>query len=175
MTEPTRHSPLRRTLLLGLLAGLSLTMFLIEAQFPLPVPLPGVKLGLANLVTLFVISRFSVREAAAVMLIRILLGNLLTGQLVSFSYALAGGILSLAAMAVSHRLLKGKSLWFTSVMGGVSHNLGQMIAALCYLGWGGVVYYVPFLLVSGILMGLLIGLVTQLLLRAWVHTGEHPE
>lgn len=157
----------RHLVLLALFTAISLTLFLVEAQIPLPLGIAGVKLGLANLVTLFLLARFSARDAAAVLGVRILLGNLFTGQAVSLCYSLAGGVLSLAVMWMLCRLCKGKSLWFVSIMGGISHNLGQILAALCFLGTGGVLYYVPFLLISGILMGFLIGVATQGFLTAW--------
>ncbi len=157
----------RHLILLSLLAAMSLTLFLVEAQFPLPVGIAGIKLGLANLVTLFLLQKFTLRDAAAVLAVRVLLGNLFTGQVVSLSYSLAGGLLSLLVMWGLCRLLHGKSLWFVSIMGGISHNLGQMLVAMCYLGTGGILYYAPFLLVSGILMGFLIGMTTQLFLYAW--------
>ncbi len=157
----------KRLILLSLLTAMSLTLFLVEAQFPLPIGIAGIKLGLANLVTLFLLQKFSLRDAAAVLAVRILLGNLFTGQAVSLSYSIAGGLLSLLVMWGLCRMLHGKSLWFVSVMGGISHNIGQILAAMFYLGTGGVLYYLPFLLVSGILMGFLIGMVTQLFLYAW--------
>ncbi len=169
MQHHSSHTRLRRMLVLSLMTALALVMFLIEAQFPLPVGIAGIKLGLANLVTLFLLAEFSVRDALAVLLLRIFLGNLLTGQVLSFSYSLTGGVLSLAVMALLFHLLKGKSLWFVSVMGGVFHNLGQLLVAWFTLGTGGVLYYLPFLVVSGILMGALIGAATQLLLHAWCH------
>lgn len=153
--------------LLSLLTAMSLTLFLVEAQFPLPVGIAGIKLGLANLVTLFLLQKFNLRDAAAVLAVRIVLGNLFTGQAVSLSYSIAGGFLSLLVMWGLCRLLHGKSLWFVSVMGGISHNLGQILVAMVYLGTGGILYYLPFLLVSGILMGFLIGMATQLFLYAW--------
>ncbi len=173
--QNTAHSKIRRLVLLALLTAVSLTMFLIEAQFPLPIAIPGIKLGLANLVTLFLIVKFSPKDAVAVLGMRILLGNLFTGQIVSLSYSLAGGLLSLTVMVICNHLLHGKSIWFTSVMGGIFHNVGQMAVALCYLGTGGVLYYIPFLLVSGILMGFLIGMATQLFLKAWEHVKSRTD
>ncbi len=171
MQQKNLHNKaVRRLVLLSLMTAIALTMFLIEAQIPLPIGIAGVKLGLANLVTLFLLVEFSARDAAAVLLIRVLLGNLLTGQLVSMSYSLAGGLLSLLAMLLCNRLLHGKSLWFTSVMGGIFHNIGQMLVALCYLGTGGVLYYAPYLLISGILMGGLIGAATHIFRKAWKRT-----
>lgn len=157
----------RHLILLSLLTAMSLTLFLVEAQFPLPIGIAGIKLGLANLVTLFLLQKFSLRDAAAVLAVRIVLGNLFTGQAVSLSYSVAGGLLSLLVMWGLCRLLHGKSLWFVSIMGGISHNIGQILVAMVYLGTGGILYYLPFLLVSGILMGFLIGMATQLFLYAW--------
>ncbi len=161
------HGKLRHFLLLSILTAMALTLFIIEAQIPLPIGIAGVKLGLSNLVTLFLLVKFTARDAAAVLGMRIILGNLFTGQAVSLLYSLAGGILSLGVMLLLCRMLKGKSVWFVSVMGGISHNLGQMLIAMCLLDVGGVIYYIPFLLVSGILMGLLTGIATQGFLKAW--------
>ncbi len=165
--QKTTHTSLKRLLVLSLMTAFALVMFLIEAQFPLPVGIAGIKLGLSNLVTLFLLAEFSVRDATAVLLLRIFLGNLLTGQVLSLSYSLAGGLLSLAAMALLCRLLHSRSLWFVSIMGGVFHNAGQLLVAFFVLGTGGVLYYAPFLLVSGILTGILIGITTGLLREAW--------
>lgn len=161
------HRKLRHLLLLAVLTAMALTLFIIEAQIPLPIGIAGVKLGLSNLVTLFLLVKFTAKDAAAVFGMRIFLGNLFTGQAVSLLYSLAGGILSLLVMLLLCRAFKGRSVWFVSVMGGISHNIGQMLIAICLLGVGGVIYYIPFLLVSGILMGLLTGLATQGFLKAW--------
>lgn len=157
----------KQLILLSLLTAMSLTLFLVEAQFPLPIGIAGIKLGLANLVTLFLLQKFTLRDAASVLVVRILLGNIFTGQVVSLSYSIAGGLLSLLVMWRLCRILHGKSLWFVSIMGGIFHNLGQILVAMCYLGTGGILYYLPFLLVSGILMGFLIGMATQFFLYAW--------
>lgn len=154
----------RRLLTLSLLTAMSLTLYLLEAQLAFPT---GIKPGLANLTTLFLLTEFSAKDAACVLLIRIFLGNLLTGQMVSFSYSLAGGICSLLVMWFGIRILKGKSIWFVSIMGGIAHNAGQLFVAWVYLKSGGVLYYVPYLLTGGICMGLLTGVVTQLFLKAW--------
>ncbi len=167
MEKTFSHGKLQHLLLLSLFTAMALTLFLVEAQIPLPTGIAGIKLGLANLVTLFLLVKFSARDAATVLGMRIFLGNLFTGQAVSLLYSLAGGLLSLLVMLLLCRLFKGKSVWFVSVMGGIFHNLGQLLVAMCLLGMGGVIYYLPFLLVSGILMGLLTGLVTQAFLKAW--------
>ncbi len=167
MNRKSTYGRTKHLLLLSLMTAISLTLFLVEAQIPLPIGIAGIKLGLANLVTLFLLVKFSPRDAAAVLGMRIVLGNLFTGQVVSLCYSLAGGLLSLAVMILLCRLLGGRSLWFVSVMGGVFHNLGQLLMAMVFLGVGGVLYYLPFLIVSGILMGFLIGIATQAFLTAW--------
>ncbi len=165
--QKSTHRSIKHLVLLALMTAIALTLFTVEAMIPLPIGIAGIKLGLANLVTLFLLSKFSAKEAAAVLGTRIFLGNLFTGQAVSLLYSLAGGVLSLLVMVLLTRLLHGKSLWFVSVMGGVAHNLGQMLVAMCILGVGGVLYYAPFLLVSGIVMGFLIGIATQAFAAAW--------
>ncbi len=163
---------LKKLLVLSLFTAVSLVLFAVEAQFPLPVP--GIKLGLANVVTLFLLTRFSVRDGAAVLAVRILLGSLLVGQGASLLYSAAGGAAALLVMALSVRILKGRSVWFSSVLGGIFHNAGQLAAAWLLLG-GGVLYCAPLLLVSGIAMGLLTGLVTQVLLTAWGYVERSRE
>ncbi len=153
--------------LLSLFAAISLTLFLVEAQIPLPIAVPGVKLGLANLVTLFLLVKFSPGEAACVLFVRIFLGNLLTGQYMSLCFSLAGGALSFLAMWGLVRLLHGKYLWFVSIMGGIFHNAGQTAVAFFWLGGSSLLYYLPFLLLSGIAMGFLTGAATQAFLKAW--------
>lgn len=160
---------LKRLLLLAFFTSLSLVLFTVEAQFSFPVP--GMKLGLANVVTLFLLTQFSAKEGTAVLTIRILLGALLLGQGASLIYSAAGGASALIAMAGCVKLLKGRSVWFSSVMGGVFHNAGQLAAAYLLLGKT-VLYYAPHLLVSGVLMGLLTGFVTQVLLTAWKYVEE---
>lgn len=157
----------RHLVLLALMTAIALTLFILESQLSLPIGIAGIKLGLSNLVTLFLLLKFSLKDAATVLLLRIFLGNLFTGQFVSLTYSLAGGTLSLLIMFLLSELLHEKSIWFTSVMGGIFHNVGQMIIAMYYLGIGGTVYYIPFLLVSGIIMGFLIGITTQCFLTAW--------
>ncbi len=168
MSKLSTHKHTKRLVLLSLLTAIALTLFVVEAQITLPIAIPGIKLGLANIVTLFLIVEFSPKEAIAVLLMRIVLGSLFTGQLVTLTYSLAGGLLSTGVMLLCNYLLKGKSIWFTSILGGVFHNVGQILVAFFYLSVGGVLYYLPFLFVSGILMGGLMGIATQTFLRAWM-------
>lgn len=155
--------PVRKLALLALLTAVALTIFVVEAQFPLPVPVPGMKLGLSNIVTLFALSVFGWKEALAVVLVRIFLGNLITGQMMSLLYSLAGGLLSFVCMALVLRILKQNQLWVAGVIGGIAHNFGQMAVAVLVTRTPALLAYFPVLILCGIVTGALTGLCAQLL------------
>lgn len=149
----------RRITMLGLLTTIALTIFMIELALPALAPIPGIKLGLANIVTLFILLRFQVRDAVLVLFIRIILASVFAGQMVSFLYSICGGVLCLAVMALVNRLLDKKFIFLTSVFGAIAHNIGQVLAAYFVLGMSGVFVYVPFLLLSGVVTGLFTGVI----------------
>lgn len=148
----------RKITTLALLATIALTIFMIEAAIPVPVPIPGVKLGLANIVTLLVISRYNAKDAALVLAVRIILASVFAGQMVSFLYSVCGGFLCLLVMAFFNRLLQGKFIYLTSILGAIAHNIGQICAAYFVLRMSGIFVYAPFLIISGIITGLFTGL-----------------
>lgn len=149
----------RRITMLGLLTTIALTIFMIESALPALAPIPGIKLGLANIVTLFILLRFQVRDAVLVLFIRIILASVFAGQMVSFLYSICGGVLCLAVMALVNRLLDKKFIFLTSVFGAIAHNIGQVLAAYFVIGMSGVFVYVPFLLLSGVVTGLFTGVI----------------
>lgn len=155
----------RRLALCGVLAAVALGIFVLEAQIPLPLPVPGLKLGLSNLVVLFAIAVLGRREAAAVLAVRIVLGCLCTGQVSALLYSLSGGLLSFFVMALSLRILKENQLWVASVLGGMAHNIGQMAVAVWLTGTPGLVSYLPVLLLCGLFTGAFTGLCAQLLVK----------
>ncbi len=141
--------------LLGLCTALAMALSFVESLVP---PLmPGVKLGLANAATLFVLYRAGAREAAAVSLVRIVLTSLLFGSMLSLAYSLAGGALSLAAMLLLKKYSRFSCVT-VSVVGGVCHNIGQIAVACFVTGTKQLVYYLPALLVSGTVAGVAVGL-----------------
>lgn len=151
----------KKLTLLALFTTIALIIFVVESAIPPLVPIPGVKLGLANIVTLVLISANMPKEALAVLFMRIFLASIFAGQMVSFFFSILGGLFCLAAMYLFNRLLKGRYIWFTSMAGAIFHNAGQLLAAIITLQSIYVIYYAPFLLVSGILTGLFTGLCTQ--------------
>lgn len=150
----------RKTAYLGLFAALAIIFGYVETLLPVFVGIPGIKLGLANLSVLFILCRYSFREAAIVSVVRILVIGFLFGNLFSIVYSFAGAVLSLTAMT----LLKKKtdfSLLGISVAGGISHNIGQLCIAMLIVENTALIYYAPALLISGIVTGLLIGVLTS--------------
>lgn len=143
---------------LALFTTLALIIFTIESTIPAPIPIPGIKLGLANIITLVVLHNYSAKDTLWVVLARILLASFFFGQAISLLYSLAGGLLCLAAMAATHKLLRGHFLFLISIVGAIFHNLGQLTAACLITKVPGVLVYLPFLLISGILTGLFTGL-----------------
>lgn len=150
---------------LALFTALALIIFTIESAIPPLVPIPGIKLGLANIITLVLLHSYSAKDAFFVLLMRILLSCFFFGQAVSFLYSLAGGLLCFAAMVLIHRLLQGHFLYLTSMVGAVFHNLGQLAVAFFITAVPGVLIYLPFLLISGLLTGLFTGLCAHFMLR----------
>lgn len=149
---------IRQLTLLSMFTTIALTIFVLESAIPIPIPIPGIKLGLANIVTLILILYWGFKEALIVLVMRIILGSIFAGQMMTFFYSLVGGIFCLSAMYLTNRILKQKTIWFTSIIGAICHNIGQILVALAILQSAYVLYYLPFLLVSGILTGFFTGL-----------------
>lgn len=158
-------SPRNRLAVLALLTTLSLAVYAIESAIPPLVPIPGIKLGLANIITLVILSNGSGKDALLVLFVRILLSSLCFGQAVSLLYSLAGGLLCFLAMWLANRALQGHCLFLTSIFGAIFHNLGQIGIALLLTQTPGVLAYLPFLAISGIVTGLFTGLCAGFLNR----------
>ena len=143
--------------LYGLLIALAFIFSYVEALIPLPVPVPGMKLGLANLVNVVGLYTVGAAGTIAVGLIRIVMVGFTFSNPGSMLYALSGGVLSLAAMALAKKMD-----WFdktgVSILGGVCHNIGQLSMAAWITGTASVFSYLPVLLVAGVITGAVIGL-----------------
>lgn len=150
--------------LMALSVALAMILSFVESQIPAFVAIPGVKMGLANITVVFALYKFGWKEAAGVSLLRVLLVSLLFGNFASLFYSLAGAVLSLAGMIA----LKKSGLFSTvavSVTGGVLHNVGQIAMACILLETDVIRYYLPFLILSGTLAGVVIGLLAAELVK----------
>jgi heptaprenyl diphosphate synthase len=165
-----RSSRTKKLAFYALMIALAMILGYVETLIPFPFFAPGMKLGLANIVTMVALYRLGVRDAAAISAARILLSALLFGNAFSLAYSLAGGALSLAVMALLKR--SGRfGLAGVSVAGGVCHNIAQIGVAALLLGTAELVYYLPVLLVSGTLTGVLTGILAALMLKSLPKIG----
>ena len=151
----------------ALLSALALALSYFERALPLPllVPLPGVKLGLANLVTVFALCVLSCGDALAILLTRCFLGALFAGNVSALLYSLLGGLCALGATAALYRSRRF-SLYGLCIGGAAAHNVGQVLAAMALLASAAPLYYLPFLLLVSLFTGALSGFLSSLLLRA---------
>lgn len=156
----------QKLVFMALLTAISLCVWLIEAQIPLPIPVPGVKLGLASVVTLTAMSLLGRREALCVLLVRILLSALFAGSFSVILFSLAGGLLSWAVMALTIGLFREKNLWVVSILGAIGHNAGQLLAAAGVMKSAAVLWYGPALLCAAIVTGAFTGVAALYLIRA---------
>ena len=157
--------PAKTVALMAMMIALAMIFSYVETMIPINFGIPGVKLGLANLVIVAAIYLFGGKQAFLISIVRIFLSGFMFGNLASIMYSLAGGLLSLAVML----LLKKKdklSILTVSVMGGICHNIGQLIVAMLVVENLKLIFYVPVLLISGFLTGLLIGIVCRVILPA---------
>lgn len=159
------NNNLKKTIRLSALSAIALTIFIIEIQIPPLVPIPGIKLGLANIITLIILSLYGTKEASAVLFIRIFLGSIFSGQMINLLYSLSGGILCLVVMSILMKLLGKKNLCFISIAGAIAHNIGQITVSMIILETTSVLYYLPILLISGVITGAFTGIVSKLMVN----------
>ena len=144
----------KKLTLLALLAAIALTIFMLEAQIPSPVPIPGVKLGLANIVTVFTVFVLGPKEGAAVLAVRVFLGAVFAGNFSTILYSAAGGVCAIGVTIALRKILTKKQLWVAGCLGAVAHSVGQMAMAIALTGTVSLAVYLPVMIVISILTGL---------------------
>lgn len=147
--------------LFGMMVALAFTLSYLESLIPFNFGIPGVKLGLANLIVVVALYIMKPYEAFAIAIIRILLAGLTFGNFMSIAYSLCGGILSFAVMLLVKKTKL--SIIGVSMLGGICHNIGQIIVAAIVMKTIRLAYYLPVLLVAGLATGLLLGIVSRLI------------
>ena len=159
----------KRVAFLGLSIALAMILSFVEHQIPALVAIPGIKVGLPNLVIVFLLYRVGWKDAVIVSVVRTLLVSILFGNIQMLTFSVAGAALSLASM-----ILLKKTNWFStitvSIVGGICHNIGQIVAAIIWTETAGIVSYLPVLLISGTVAGAVIGLISGMLverLKKW--------
>ncbi len=148
----------------GLLVALAFILSYIESLFPIPVPIPGIKIGLANLVVITALYSMGTKEALVLAVIRIIMVGFTFGNPSTMIFSLAGGLLSWLMMT----LLKRSKLFSqvgVSIAGGISHNIGQIVIAIFVVENINIIYYLPVLLISGVITGALIGILASMIIK----------
>lgn len=154
----------KKTAYMGMLVALAFIFSYIESLIPINVGIPGIKIGLANMVTIVTLYTIGVVPAVVLSLVRIVLTGFTFGNLAMMMYSLGGGMLSLLVMVIA-RKTKLFSITGVSVLGAVFHNIGQIIVAAIVVENSSLFYYLPVLLVSGVFFGVVIGMVGAVLVK----------
>ena len=164
MTQPPVKGA-RRITLLALLTAIALTIFMVEAQIPVPIALPGVKLGLANIVTVYAVFVLGPGDALLILAARVFLGAVFAGNFSSIMYSAAGGLCAILAVIGLKFVLQKKQIWVAGCLGAVAHGIGQMAVAVPLSGTPSILIYLPVLIVAGIITGTFTGLCAQVLVN----------
>ncbi len=159
-----KHALSTKTIaMLAMMIAVAMVFSYVEAMIPINFGIPGVKLGLANLAIVAALYLMGGKKALLISVVRIILSGFLFGNLASILYSMAGGLLSLALMVLLKKTNK-LSVVSVSVVGGIAHNIGQIIVAMLVVESLKLVLYIPVLLVSGFITGMLIGIVSNIVL-----------
>ncbi len=156
---------IKKLTVMALLSAVALIIFTVEAQIPALVPIPGIKLGLSNIVTVYAVFTLGPVEAAMILFVRIFLGAVFAGNFSTIFYSLAGGALAILAAIGLRKLLKKDQLWVAGCLGAVAHSIGQMAAAILISGTPSLAIYLPVMLLCSLITGLFTGLCAQLLVN----------
>ena len=154
----------KKVAMLGLTIALAMIMSYIEALVPLSFAVPGIKMGLANIVIIFVLYKIGTKEAILVSLIRVILVSLLFSNVMAMAYSIAGAVLSLSIMWLLKKTDKFSFIG-VSIAGGIMHNVGQIIMAVILLGTEQIALYLPVLMITGTATGIVIGIVSGLVIK----------
>lgn len=153
----------RKLTMTAMLAACALVIFILEAQLPPIVPIPGIKPGLANVMTLIAFAVLGKREALGVLLTRIVLGSIFTGNLMSMAFSAIGGFFAYGGMLLIMRIIENPVA--VSIVGAIAHNIGQIFTAMLFTKTPQLLYYCPLLMMSAILTGLFTGVIAAGVIR----------
>jgi len=156
---------IRKLTTLSMLTAIALTIFMVEAQIPPLTPIPGIKMGLSNIITVFVVFAIGPKEAAAVLFVRIFLGAVFAGNFSTIFYSGAGGLCAIGVTILLRKILTKKQLWVAGVCGAIAHSIGQMAMAVAITATPGLIAYLPIMIIASILSGAFTGFCAQLLVN----------
>ncbi len=151
----------------GVLTAAAIVLHIIEAMLPNPLPIPGVKLGLANIITLWCIYQLGLKPAFTITVLRTIVSALLLGTFLSMNFlmSISGGIVSMLVMYLAYRLLRKASPIGISILGAASHNMAQLAVAALVIDQIAIFYYLPILFVAALPAGIITGIAVKILLK----------
>jgi heptaprenyl diphosphate synthase len=155
----------KKLTVMALLTAIALTIFMVEAQIPALVPIPGIKLGLSNIITVFAVFAMGPGEAAAILFARIFLGAVFGGNFSTILYSGAGGACAIIVTIVLRRILTKKQLWVAGALGAIGHSVGQMAMAVLLTATPGLLVYLPVMILCSVISGTFTGLCAQILVN----------
>jgi heptaprenyl diphosphate synthase len=157
----------RKIAVCGLMTAIAMIFSYIESLIPIPLPVPGIKLGIANMAIIVVLFIIGISEAVIVDILRVVLTAALFGNFNSFMFSISGAVLSILVMSLLKKTDKFSEVGI-SVAGGVMHNVGQTIAAVFIMQTSAIAFYLPVLMISGIVTGIIIGIVASVIIKSVV-------
>lgn len=150
---------------LSLLTAIALIIFIVELHLPNLSAISGVKLGLANIITVYALYRYKASETAMIVAVRILFGSVFSGNISALAYSAAGAFMCLAGMILMKKIIPAEKLWLASVVGAILHNFGQIVTAVIIMKTFSVILYFPILVVTGCIAGAFTGISAQEVLK----------
>ncbi|MBO5384358.1 MAG: Gx transporter family protein [Ruminococcus sp.] len=148
---------------LSMLTAVALIIFIIELRIPDILTVPGVKLGLANIITVYAVYRFNAKEVCLVVFTRVILGTVFSANFSAIIYSLAGAVLCLVGMLGVKKIISQRYIWLSSIIGAILHNTGQIVAAILIMRSFAVAVYYPMLIIAGCIAGMFTGICAQLI------------
>ena len=161
----------RKLTFMSMLLVLAIIIFTVESQLPPIAPIPGIKLGLANVINLMALYMLGRRESFIILVLRIVLSSIFAGNFTGFMYSISGGIICFLFMGVMSLFMGENRMWVVSVFGAIGHNIGQIIIACFIMGTFQIIWYLPILMISAIITGTFTGAAAQAALKHMRKTG----
>jgi len=151
----------KRMAAIAALTAIALTIFMLEAQIPVVIAVPGIKLGLSNIVTLIAVYVLSKRDAGIILALRVVLGSVFAGNPMIFFYSAAGGLFSFTAVCLMTTILTEKQIWAAGVVSAIAHNTAQIAVAALLMPSPALFWYLPWLIIAAVVTGAFTGLAAQ--------------
>ncbi len=155
----------KKLTLISMMLGLALIIFTVEAQIPPIVPIPGIKLGLANVINIMALYMLGRKESFTILVLRIVLSSIFAGNITGFMYSLSGGLVCFLFISVMSLFFQENKMWIVSVFGAIGHNIGQIMIACFIIRTPQIIWYLPVLMISAVITGFFTGMVAQITLK----------